>query len=105
MPFSRGSWESPESALDAGAFCQVCLIDENESGAEKVKAKCKLPVRAQPGGPVNVNAMHAAAAALAGARGGVSASSEKKTSAARKLKRLYAEAGEEAPDSLKRMAG
>lgn len=105
MPFARGSWESPESALDAGAFCQVCLIDENESGAEKVKSKCKLPVRSQPGGPVNINAMHAAAAALAGARGGVSASSEKKAAAARKLRRLYAEAGEEAPDSLKRMAG
>jgi len=105
MAFSRGSWDSPEGALEAGAFCQCCLIDENESGKEKVKAKCKLPVRSTPGGPVNINAMHAAAAALAGARGGVSASSESKGKAARKLVRLYAEAGEGAPDSLQRMAG
>jgi hypothetical protein len=105
MAFSTGPWESPEGALGAGEYCQVCLIDENPAGREKVKSLCKLPIRARPGVAVNVNAMHAAAGALAGARGGVSASAEGKRSAARRLLRLYGEAGETAPDSLKRVAG
>ena len=81
------------------------MIDENAAGQPKVKAKCALPIRATPDGAYNINAIHAAAAALAGARGGVSASSESKAKAARKLARLYAEAGQTPPDSLKRMAG
>jgi hypothetical protein len=103
MPFADGSWESPEGKLEAAEFCQVCLIDENPAGEPKVKGLCKLPVRAAPGGPFNRTAMHAAAAALAGARGGVKASAESKRKAARRLIRLYGEAGEEPPESLRRM--
>jgi hypothetical protein len=102
MPFTSSAWESPESGMDAGAFCACCLIDLNE-GREKVKGNCKLPIRSTPGGPINLNAMAAAAAALAGARGGVDAPAEKKRSAARRLKSLYREAGKEPPESLSRV--
>lgn len=105
MPFDKGSWSSPESSLETGEYCQVCLIDENEPGKEKLKSKCKLPIRSRPGGSVNLNAVHAAAAALAGARGGVGASSESKRKAAKRLIRLYGEADQEPPESLRRLAG
>lgn len=106
MPFSSGAWSSPKSDLEAGAYCSVCLIDTNAKGAEKIKDNCKLPVRKTPGGPVNKNAVHAAAAALAGARGGmkgVAASDRRK--AANKIIRLYREMGETAPESVYRIAG
>ena len=78
----------------------ACLIHQHE-GAPTSKSQCKLPVRT-PTGEVNRNGVHAAAAALAGARGGVSASSEEKAKAANILRRLYAnELDEEVPDSLK----
>ncbi len=106
MPISDKAWGSISESdyKDAETFCKACLIDLNEPGAEKVKAKCKLPVR-EPGGAVNRNALAAAAAALAGARGGVQAPLEAKRAAARKLVRLYAEAEMEPPASLKRLAG
>jgi len=103
MPFTDVSWESPETQLEAADYCAVCLIDENPAGEPKVTGLCKLPVRATPGGPVNRTALHAAAAALAGARGGVKASAESKGKAARRLIRLYREAGEQPPESLRRM--
>jgi hypothetical protein len=87
---------------DAAAFCRASLIDEN-TGSEKTKALCKLPVY-EPGGALNRAAVHAAAAVLAGGRGGVSASAASKASAARKLRGLYRRLKEEPPDSLKSMA-
>jgi hypothetical protein len=87
---------------DAAAFCRASLIDEN-TGSEKTKALCKLPVY-EPGGKLNRAAVHAAAAVLAGGRGGVSASAASKASAARKLRGLYRRLKEEPPDSLKSMA-
>lgn len=106
MPISNKPWGniSESDYKDAASFCKASLIDLNESGAEKVKAKCKLPVY-EPGGALNRNAVHAAAAALAGARGGVDAPVEEKRKAARKLIRLYRELDEEPPDSIKRLAG
>ena len=104
MPFTDAAWESPESRLDAADYCAVCLIDLNE-GREKVKGNCKLPVRSTPGGPYNRNALRAAAAALAGARGGLDAPPEAKRSAARRLVRLMREAGINVGESLLRMAG
>jgi len=89
---------------DAEAFCGACLIDLNPAGKPKVKALCKLPVK-EPGGAVNRNGVHAAAAVLGGARGGVDAPPEEKRAAARKLIRLYAQMNEEPPDSLRRLAG
>lgn len=94
---SESDFASPED------YCRSCLIDMNEAGEAKTKGKCKLPVRMPNGGAVNRNAVHAAAAALAGARGGVSASAAEKKAAARKLMRLYGMMDEDAPDSLRRM--
>jgi len=106
MPVSNKPWGnvSESDYRDAAAFCRACLIDLNRSGEEKTKAKCKLPVR-EPSGALNRNAVHAAAAALAGARGGVAAPPDAKRAAARRLLRLYGELGDEPPESLRRMAG
>jgi hypothetical protein len=76
----------------------ACLIHQHD-GAPTSKAECKLPVKT-PGGAVNRNACHAAAAALAGARGGVHASAEEKSSAAKSLIRLYHQMDEKPPPSL-----
>lgn len=106
MPISNKPWGqiSESDYKDAKTFCKYCLIDLNKPGEEKVKALCKLPVY-EPNGALNRNAVHAAAAALAGARGGVDAPLEEKRAAARKLLRLYAELKEEAPESIKKLAG
>lgn len=77
---------------------RACLIHQH-SGAPTSKAQCKLPVRT-PNGAVNRNGVHAAAAALAGARGGVDASDAEKASARRALSSLYTELGEDMPNSL-----
>jgi hypothetical protein len=106
MAFSDRPWGSISESdyTDADQFCAACLIDLNPPGKEKVKANCKLPVK-EPGGAYNRNAIHAAAAALAGARGGVQAPPEAKRKAARALIRLYRQMDEEPPESLRRIAG
>ncbi|MET0787212.1 MAG: hypothetical protein ABWY25_10945 [Paenisporosarcina sp.] len=76
----------------------ACLIHIHD-GAPTSKDQCKLPVKT-PSGVLNKNGIHAAAAALAGARGGVQASSEQKSKAAAALIRYYRELGDEPPDSL-----
>lgn len=75
-----------------------CLIHQHV-GPPTSKGQCKLPVKT-PNGAVNRNAVHSAAAALAGARGGVHASSDEKASAAKKLISLYHEMDEKPPPSL-----
>jgi len=104
--FSDKPWGSISESdyRDADQFCAACLIDLNPPGKDKVKANCKLPVR-EPGGAYNRNAIHAAAAALAGARGGVQAPPDEKRKAARALLRLYRQMDETPPESLKQIAG
>lgn len=75
----------------------------NEPGADKTKAMCKLPVF-EPNGDLNRNAVHAAAAVLAGGRGGVQAPPDAKRRAARKLIAFYRQLREEAPDSIRSLA-
>jgi hypothetical protein len=75
-----------------------CLIHTHD-GAPTSKDQCKLPVRT-PNGAINRNGVHAAAAALAGARGGVQASDEQTSKARTSLIRLYGELDEEPPPSL-----
>jgi hypothetical protein len=106
MAVSDKPWGSISDSdyKDAAAFCKCCLIDLNEQGKDKVKGMCKLPVY-EPDGTLNRNGVHAAAAALAGARGGVKAPLNEKRKAARKLLRLYAELKEEPPESIKKLAG
>ena len=81
----------------------ACLIHQHD-GAPTSKDQCKIPVKT-PNGAVNRNGVHAAAAALAGARGGVHASSEEKTKAAKSLIRYYHEMDEEPPPSLLKHSG
>lgn len=76
----------------------ACLIHQHE-GPPTSKGQCKLPIKT-PNGAVNKNGVFAAAAALAGARGGVHASSEQKAAAARVLVRYYRQMDKEPPASL-----
>lgn len=102
---SMAAWDgSPSRFKDTAAYCAACLVDLNAPGQAKTQANCKLPIR-EPDGRVNVTAMHAAAAALLGARGGVQAPADAKRSAARALVRHYADANQTPPDALRRMAG
>lgn len=104
MKFVKTPWQSPESKLDAADYCSVCLIDMNPKGKAKIKANCKLPVRASKGGPYNINGMFAAARALLGSRGGVKVPVQWKRKAARKLIRLFGSSGSKAPAALKNIA-
>ncbi len=104
MPFTDEPWNSPEADLEAEDFCAVCLIDMNAAGSDKVKGKCKLPIRSKPGAAINKNALHAAAGAH-GLMGVSGVPPEEKQKAARKLVRMYSEMDETAPDGMYRMAG
>lgn len=75
-----------------------CLIHQHD-GAPTSKSECKLPIKT-PNGAVNKNGVYAAAAALGGARGGVNASPEQKSSAAKVLIRHYREMDKEPPPAL-----
>lgn len=106
MAVSNRPWSQVTVAdyPDAGTYCDACLINENTGPrADWSKDRCKLPVR-EPGGDLNRNAVHAAAAVLAGARGGVDAPATLRRRAARTLTRLYRQLDETAPDTLRRMA-
>lgn len=106
MAVSNAPWgdTSASDYEDAGAFCDACLINGNDGPRSKwAKGACKLPVK-QPNGDLNRNAVHAAAAVLAGGRGGVDASPADKKAAARKLIGLYGALQEDPPDSLKSLA-
>lgn len=98
-------WDGSASRWpDAKSFAQSCLINMNTGPASDwIKGKCALPVR-EPDGAINVNAVHAAAAALAGGRGGVNAPAPAKKAAARKLVSIYAQLKQDVPPSIKNMA-
>jgi len=85
-------------------FCRAALIDLNPSSEAKTKGRCKLPVK-EPNGDLNRNGVHAAAAVLAGARGGVDAPPEMKRAAARRVMAYYRELDEEPPPSIVRIVG
>jgi hypothetical protein len=88
--FTDVPWSSPKSNLSPEDFCKVSLIDFNESGAEKVKAKCKLPVRSTPGGPFNKGAIRNALARISQVKG---APADKVAAARRRLETLARQAG------------
>jgi HK97 family phage prohead protease len=97
---TKKPWDGSAARFSDDEYENSCLIDRG--GDAPVKERCSLPVL-EPNGDVNANALGAAAAALAGARGGL-VSSEQKSSAARKLRRYYSQAGMEPPASLMAMA-
>jgi hypothetical protein len=80
----------------------ACLIHLHD-GPPTSKSQCKLPVKT-PNGALNRNGVHAAAAALAGARSPLKAPPEQKAKAAGALRRYYSQLGETPPDSLKQSA-
>lgn len=80
----------------------ACILDRGTGNT--AKERYALPVR-QPDGTLNANGVHAAAAVLAGARGGVKASPMAKKAAARKLVALYRQIGDKPPTSLTALAG
>jgi hypothetical protein len=106
MPISDKAWSSfTEADYTPAQWHEACLVHLHEPGKMTSKNECKLPVR-EPDGTLNRNAVHSAAAALAGARGGMKGvSAEEKKAAARKLAGLYREMKETAPESMYRMAG
>lgn len=87
-----------ESDYSIEQWHRACLVHEHQ-GAPTSKAQCKLPVRT-PAGVLSRAGVHAAAAALAGARGGVHASTDQLAAAHTALMRLYAKLNEEMPDSM-----
>lgn len=87
-----------ESDYSTTQWHTACLI-HNHPGAATAKNQCKLPIRT-PSGVVNRHGVFAAAAVLAGSRGGVNATSEQKASARRKLRHIYGQIGAVAPPSL-----
>jgi hypothetical protein len=80
----------------------ACLVHLH-TGPPTSKSQCKLPVKT-PNGALNRNGVHAAAAALAGARSPLKAPPDQKAKAASALRRYYAQLGEQPPDSLKQSA-
>jgi hypothetical protein len=103
MAVSDRAWSRfTEADYTPEQWYEACLIKPPKS-EYTAKAQAKLPVR-EPDGVLNRNGVHAAAAALAGARGGVKATSEEKRTAVRALLKLYRELEEEPPESIKRLA-
>jgi 2'-5' RNA ligase len=81
----------------------ACLIHTHD-GDPTAKSECKLPVKT-PDGALNRNGVHAAAAALAGARGGLKGvSDDQKKKAAGALRRYYTQLNEDPPESLTQSA-
>ena len=76
---SSAPWDGSASRFTPQQWRASCLIDTGE-GAPDAKDRYKLPVR-EPGGAYNRAAMGAAAAALAGGRGGVNVPASAKKSA------------------------
>lgn len=76
----------------------ACLIHLH-TGPPTSKDQCKIPVKT-PAGVLNRNGVHAAAAALAGARGGVNAPSDKISAAKTAVKRFYGTMNEKPPPSM-----
>ena len=104
MATTDKAWDgSPSRWPDTKSFCDSCLIDTTPDGQDPVQANGKLPVM-EPNGDINTNAVHAAASALAGGRGGVKAPPAVKKAAARKLVKIYDQMQEDVPDSIKNMA-
>jgi len=100
---SSAPWDGDAARFTPQQWRDSCLVDTGE-GAPDAKSRYKLPVK-EPGGAYNRAALGAAAAALAGGRGGgVQISPAQKKTAARKLAALYRRFQLDVPDSLKNMA-
>ncbi len=100
---SSRPWDGDASRFTPQQWRESCLVDTGD-GDPGAKSRYKLPVR-EPSGAYNRAALAAAAAALAGARGGsMSIPASAKKSAARKLVSLYNRFKLDVPPSLRNMA-
>jgi hypothetical protein len=103
MAVSHTPWgQFSQSDYNDEQWQRACVLDRGTGNT--AKERYALPVR-EPDGTVTVNGVHAAAAVLAGARGGVTAPPDAKRAAARKLVSLYSEIGDTPPPSLTKLAG
>jgi hypothetical protein len=100
-------WNGDASRFSDAEYARSCILDLADCMASArdrtAKERYKLPIR-EPSGALNVNALGAAAAALASARTPLQACRAAKATAARKLLRAYREAGLTPPDSLTQRA-
>lgn len=101
---SRPWSDFTEADYSPAQWRRATLLDRGEAAGDvNTKARYGLPVR-EPDGTLNRNGVHAAAGGHGiGAVKGISP--ELRRSAARALVRLYAQIGDEPPDSLREMAG
>lgn len=106
MGISDKSWDgSPSNWPDTASYCDSCAINQNTGPREEwVQAKCKLPYTF-PNGDISTVSIASCAAALAGARGGITGvSPAEKKQAAKTLMKAYGEAKMDPPASLKNLA-
>lgn len=89
-------WSSADYTLEQ--YAAACLVSP-PADQLKSKIQCKLPIKT-PDGVLNRAGVHAAAASLAGARGGVQLSPEERALAKKKLRAAYKKLNEEPPPSL-----
>lgn len=103
MAVTDRPWDGSASRFTDQQWAQACVLDMGDCSAAgkqmTAKMRHKLPIR-EPNGTVNVNALGAAAAALAGARSPLVACPAAKTAAANRLLAAYRSAGMKPPDSL-----
>ena len=106
MATTDKAWDGSASRWpDTASYCDSCAINTNTGErADWTQDGCKLPYK-EPNGNINTNALGSAAAALAGARGGLKGvSPADKKKAAKALMRGYSDAQMDPPPSLKSMA-
>jgi HK97 family phage prohead protease len=97
---SSKAWDGSPSRFTDEQYARSCVLDRakcSEAGRElPAKQRYSLPIR-EPGGGLNADAVHAAAARI----NQVQACAEAIASAKAALRRAYGQLGEEAPDSIK----
>ena len=98
MAMTSKSWDGSPARFTDEQYAASALFCR--PGDASAKERCSLPVL-EPDGTLNVNALGAAAGALAGARGGLASMTPAlKATAARKLMRYYSAAGMMPPPSV-----
>jgi uncharacterized protein len=102
--FSDKEWDGSPSRFSDEEYAASCILDRADCSAEwkdrPVKERYSLPIK-DPGGGFNPDALGPAAAALAGARGGVKACPEAIAKAQRRLLVAYRLLDMEPPESFR----